>query len=391
MSFLKRIALVAISALTMLHVLQPVNAQLEPQAGDASSVTLGIYQPPTVEYGTEINAVNTLTGKKHGLVQIYINWANPFSYYSFLIDQINRQMAAGDRPVVMIAWQPTDGKQALGCDRDYNGGIPPTSIINGACDRFITTFAQQIKARPERYLIKFAHEMNNIDVPWATGRFGEPPSTFIAMWRKVKSIFSAQGVNNVEWVWAPIYQSNPNTSQNNPNAYYPGNEYVDWVGVSGYNYYNQLIGAPQPWYSFANIFDGILKDFACRYPKPQMIHEFASVEGPGGSQTKAVWIANAYAQLPNYPFLRAVVWYNELDAANPNADFRVMGSTTRGGVGALPAGSGAWTNAYRSAVSSSVFNSTLPSLQAATPATTDCGVVNPNVKPRVRLPIITVR
>lgn len=368
----------------------PAQADTNVYLPDADGITIGIYQPPIYDYGDELNKVNNLAGKKHGIAMIYTDWSQPFSTYKFLIDQINNQMAAGDRPVMMISMGPVNGRQSQGCDRDYNGAVPPSSIIAGACDRYLAAFAQGMKALNVRFLLNFAHEMNSVSQPWSPTNFGQPPSVYVQMWRKVKSVFDAQGATSVEWVWAPIYQSNPNTAANNPNAYYPGNEYVNWVAVSGYNYYSQMPGAPQPWNSFTSIFDAILKDFACRYPKPQMINEFGTVDGGGSG--KSAWITDAYAQMTNYPFLRGVVWYNYVDNSNGNIDFRITSNTAyNGSVSALPPGSGAWTNAYRSAVSSSAFVSTLPSLQAATPGSTYCGVVNPNVKPRVRLPIVTVR
>lgn len=372
-----------------LWVSQPTQAASRITAPDAPSITIGIHQEPTLDYGDEINAVNRLAGKTHGIVMYYVNWANAFSFNNYMLDQIDRQMAAENRPLIMFAWEPTSGRANLGCDKDYSGAIPPTSISAGVCDRYIRTYAQQMKQRGERYLLKFAHEMNNTAQPWSPPKFGLPPSAFIQMWRHVRDIFKSEGATNVEFVWAPIYQSWPNTPDNSPQAYYPGNDYVDWVGVSGYNYYNQLLNTPQPWLSFTQIFDGILKDFACRYPKPQIIHEFGSVEGPGGSASKSAWIADAYAQMPKYPLLRAVVWYNNRDSANPNADFRVTTSTRfDGGVSALPAGTGAWTNAYKAAIASGVFVKALPAL--AQTSTQGNATINANLTPRVRLPIVSV-
>jgi hypothetical protein len=368
---------------------QPLQAETRIASPDASSITLGIHQEPTLNFGDEINAVNTLTGKKHGIVMFYVNWANPFSSNNFLLDQIDRQMAAEDRPVVMLAWEPTEGRANLGCDRDYSGAIPPSSISNGACDRYIRAYAQQMKQRGSRFLIKFAHEMNNTSQPWSPPNFGLPPSAFIQMWRHVRDVFKAEAASNVEFVWAPIYQSWPNTPDNAPQAYYPGNDYVDWVGVSGFNYNLGVYGG---WLTFSQIFDGVLRDFACRYPKPQIIHEMASAEGSGGGQTKAAWIADAYAQMPKYPRLRAVVWYNNPDSRG-QADFRVTSSTRfDGGVGALPSGSGAWTNAYNAAIASGVYVKSLPSLAQATPlaAAPQSSVgINANMVPRARLPIIS--
>ncbi len=346
-------------------------------------ITLGIQQPPAVNYGDEMNAVNSLTGKVHGLVLYYVDWY--YIYGPFLENQLRGQMSASNVPVTFIAWEPTNARAANGCDQDYlNVVVPPDSIIAGACDDYIRAYANALKATGYRYLIKFAHEMNNSSRPWWPGNFGETPSTYVQMWRHVVDVFRSQNVTNVEWVWAPIFRSYPDTSANDVHLFYPGDNYVDWVGPMGYNYYTTLNWG---WMTFSDIFDATLKDFACLYRKPQIIHEFGSVEGNASSPTKAQWITDAYLKAQNYPFLRSVVWYNDQDALNPNADFRITTHTGSANpppptnVNPLPSDTHAWTNAYHDAIASSVYTKTLPSKAAATPSNTTC----PN---KVYLPLI---
>lgn len=354
----------------------PLSTSAAPNAAAASAqalgITTGIYQAPTANYGTEMNTVNSLTGTTHGILLYYLDWSTPFQ--DFLQKQLNLQMAAANVPVLMLGWGPANGKASLGCDKDYAGAVPFSQIIAGKCDTYIRNYATALKARPERFLLKFAHEMNGGGQPWSSTFVGVAPSTFVSMWRHVHDIFVQVGVTNVEWVWGPIYISYPNTAANDLHLYYPGNDYVDWVGPLGYNYYNQMLGAPQPWYSFTTIFDSLLKDFACQYAKPQIVNEFGSVEDASGANSKTAWIADAFAQAPNYPFLRGLVWYNGRDNGNPNADFRITSATwPDGSVAALPLGSGTWTSAYKSAVSASVYTHNLPSLASATPPGTYCG------------------
>ncbi len=335
-------------------------------------ITVGIQQPPTVNYGDEIDAVNALANKKHGIVLYYVNWLTEFN--TFLPDRIISQMTPNDQPVIMIDWGPAYGRQSLGCDQNYNGVVPFDKIIQGYCDDYVQNYAQAIKARSERFLIKFAHEMNGGGQPWSPINIGVQPTKYVQMWRHVHDVFEAQGVTNVEWVWAPIYLSYPTTPENDIHLYYPGDDYVDWVAVSGYNYFDQMPGAPQPWYTFEDIYDTVLRDFACRYPKPHMIHEFGSVEAYDGMHSKAQWIGDAYLKAQNYPFLRAIVWYNDRDFTNLSADFRITSSTYgSGSVQALPAGSGAWTNAYKSAVAASIYTKTLHTKAAITPPGVYCG------------------
>ena len=88
-------------------------------------------------------------------------------------------------------------------------------------------------------------------------------------------LFEANSVDNVVWVWCPNNGSAPNETWNIPEAYYPGNDYVDWIGFDGYNF-----GTTQTWsgwISFFNIYNPLYQKFK-NYSKPIMLGEFASVE-----------------------------------------------------------------------------------------------------------------
>jgi beta-mannanase len=92
---------------------------------------------------------------------------------------------------------------------------------------------------------------------------------------------------------------------------YPGDAYVDWTCLDGYNPGTNPV-APGGWRSFDETFRAtyelVTKHIAPR--KPLMIGETASSEY-GGS--KASWITDALThQLPrHYPQVRALVWFNK--------------------------------------------------------------------------------
>jgi hypothetical protein len=56
----------------------------------------------------------------------------------------------------------------------------------------------------------------------------------INAYRKVHNLFREEGVTNVAFVWAPSMVSSPATTANASNKYYPGDAYVDWVGMTIY-------------------------------------------------------------------------------------------------------------------------------------------------------------
>ena len=101
------------------------------------------------------------------------------------------------------------------------------------------------------------------------------------MWRHVHDVFTAQGATNVTWVWCPNIQGPKSTSLA---EMYPGDSYVDWTCVDGYNW-----GTDQgnEWQTFNQIFAGssyngwyntyqLLQQLAPS--KPIMIGETASSE-----------------------------------------------------------------------------------------------------------------
>lgn len=377
-----------LSAIIVLVMLVSVMSQVtraKPSATSAVSpvaqklgIAHGAYIRPTVNYGTEIGQFNSLVQKKLAIDMFFIDWSygeaigKPFD--PFLLNQIQNQLPASDRPVIMLTWMPQNGRVSLGCDADYSGAVPLSDIVAGRCDDYIRGFAQELKKRPERFILRFAHEMNVSSSVWWPGHFGQDASAYVAMWRHVHDVVASQQVGNVEWLWGPAYSSFPGDAWNNTHNYYPGDAYVDWIGPDGYNWFVSF-SPPLPWWSFTTLYDAALTDFACTYAKPQLIHEVGSIDDGSGANSKAAWISDAYQQLPTYPFVRGVIWFNDYAFGNSaQADFRVTTSTgLSGAVNPLPAGSGAWTNAYRTALAASVYSNVLPSLAASTPPAAYCG------------------
>jgi beta-mannanase len=343
-------------------------------------ITVGAHIRPTPNYGDEVTAFNKITGKNIGVVMYFLDWSSMsndhLAYDKYLVDNLNTHMASGTEPVVMLTWQPVNGRKVTGCDRDYGSTeVMVVPIINGLCDAYLRNFADGLALRPERFLLRFAHEMNISNTyTWWAGNYGNDTSKYISMFRHVHVVVNAElarkGKTNVEWVWSPNYASNPPDSWNAIHNYYPGDSYVDWIGLSGYNWNSNQ--------SFSDLYDSVLRNLACSYAKPQIISEIGTVDG---SPTKSAWITDAYQRAPNYPFLRSIVWFNDYAYADANSsDFRITTSTAASGsVSAVPSTSNpSWTNAYKQAVASSNYNSTLPSLASATPLKTYCGPDLPN-------------
>ncbi|MGU3650872.1 glycoside hydrolase family 26 protein [Mycolicibacterium sp. A43C] len=186
--------------------------------------------------------------------------------------------------IPLINWEPFD--------------VDFDDIVSGRFDGMIAARATAAAQLPGRFFLDFAAEMNEEE-----GWGGHRPELYVAAWRHVHDIFIRHGATNAVWVWAP----NNTDSDGAPPAmsYYPGDAYVDWTGIDGYNW-----GTSDPefeWQSFTEVF-GPLYDQLHALGKPVIIGETASDETGGD---KAAWISDIVPQLRSrFPDVRAIVWFD---------------------------------------------------------------------------------
>lgn len=147
--------------------------------------------------------------------------------------------------------------------------------------------------------------MNGDWDPWSVWYLGMDHTLYVGAWRHVVDIFREEGATNAMWVWNPHDRSYPDFTWNDPHLYYPGDDYVDWVGLTGYNTGPR---AGDPWRSFDEIYGSVYADYRLHYPrKPLLITEFSSDEQGGD---KAAWIRDAFQALKRYPAIKYAVWFD---------------------------------------------------------------------------------
>jgi hypothetical protein len=183
-----------------------------------------------------------------------------------------------------------------------NGSVPDANVASGMYDSYLTAQAQAAKAFGHPLFILFDEEMNGTWYPYSPGQNGNTAAGFVAMWRHVHDVFQAVGATNVTWVWCP--NIDPGGIFTPFSQIYPGDAYVDWTGLNGYNW------GGSEWTSFSSVFAQSYTGLLQVAPsKPIMIGEVASEE-TGGS--KSAWITDALlTQLPqNFPRIKALLWFN---------------------------------------------------------------------------------
>jgi beta-mannanase len=246
----------------------------------------------------DVTARETHLGRTFDIDHRFQNWTTPFPT---LADGWDIQSGR----IPMVTWQPNT--------------TTLDAINAGNSDDLVRARARDTAAFGQPIFLRFAHEMNADFYPWGgvnnnnTGRH-DGPSKYIAAWRRVHDLFVAAGATNAVWVWCPNRSSIPNVAWNRAQNYYPGDAYVDWVCIDGYN------RDATKWRSFTTLFSAIYATYGGR--KPIMIGETSSVEGNAGR--KAAWINDAGAVIQQrFPSVAAFVWF---DTQKNGFDFRIDSS-----------------------------------------------------------------
>ena len=177
-------------------------------------------------------------------------------------------------------------------------------IVRGQSDDELAQLAHVVQDDgPRIVLIRWAHEMDlNLLYPWSTS----DSALYRAAFRHVVEVFRAEGVTNARWVWSPA-------GQGNALAYYPGDDVVDYVGLTvlGDAGWDAELGY-EPRQSMADILRPRYNTVEATQ-KPLIIAELG-VSGTAAEQ--AGWLNAAAGALGEFPRLEAIVYFNDRNAAN---------------------------------------------------------------------------
>jgi hypothetical protein len=289
--------------------LLPNNVPIPPQGAYLGAYVA--YGPRWTGMANALGAVShfeSQLGRRLAVVNRFYAWDEPFPTALESAD-----VAAGRVP--MVTWK------APRLD----------AVLDGSQDALIVARARKVRQFTSPLFIRWAWEMNGAWTEWS-GQNNETAGThdgaekYVRAWRHVHDLFVREGATNVSWVWAPNGTSVPASSWNAAAAYYPGDEYVDWIGFSAYNW-----GRRRPWShwsSFASLVGPFYRSWAGR--KPLMVAETASA---GSAAAKARWIAGIAPTLARrFPQLKAVVFFQSppswsaTNAAAPRQALRVLAS-----------------------------------------------------------------
>ncbi len=105
-----------------------------------------------------------------------------------------------------------------------DSSFPLQKIIEGKYDYLLKRFADGAKKFGKPVFVSFGHEMNGNWYPWSGN-----PDLYVKAFRHVHDTIQKAGAKNITWVWNPDIFSGAKD-------YYPGDAYVDWAAIDGYNW-----------------------------------------------------------------------------------------------------------------------------------------------------------
>lgn len=192
-------------------------------------------------------------------------------------------------------------------------------LLAGKYDAYIDSFAIGAKTFNDPVLIRFLHEFNGNWYVWGGFKNGAKnggPEKVKKVWCYVVDRFRKIGADNVEWLWTPHGPSTDRSEEewNHVSNYWPGNEYVDWIGLDGYNFFpKDPWGGIRPYRSFDDCFRQLYDDCAKLGPQPMMIAEFGCGEFEHETYSKPGWMKDAFTKMKTeYPRVKIFTWFNIL-------------------------------------------------------------------------------
>jgi mannan endo-1,4-beta-mannosidase len=212
-----------------------ITAPTKAELLDPTSRYYGMYTQQSPFNNADLNATSKKVGVQPNLVGYFQGWDQ-----NFRADAVTDAWSHGQLPLLTWESQPSSAGNNAPNQPAYS--LP--TILSGSFDTYIENYAKSISATGLPLVIRFDHEMNGVWYPWASDDGhgnsinGNAAGDYVKVWQHIWNIFQAEGANQyVIWDWSPNIVNNL-TATHKTLAYteslYPGDRYVDWVGLSGY-------------------------------------------------------------------------------------------------------------------------------------------------------------
>lgn len=246
-----------------------------------------------------------------------------FLWYQSITEDFNSDLAKWmyKRGTLMqISWEPRSPVKHPVKQPAYS----LQEIRAGKHDAKIRRWARQIKAFGKTVYFRPMCEMNGDWTSWSGLANGNKPYQYKYAWRRIYKIFQKEGATNAKFVWSPNRDGSYTSAKRTFDVYYPGDAYVHFTGINGYNWGTMYKTASwtSSWQNWDEVFQYSYTTFARNTKKAMIISETAT-SAKGGK--KADWIKHMMIRLKYaYPRVKQVYWFN----LDKETDWRIQSSTT---------------------------------------------------------------
>lgn len=235
-----------------------------------------------------IDVIGKKVGCSFGIFSWFQDWYTPLN-----VSMIKEIISKGAVP--QLSLQPQYGLS------DQHISIKYKDIAEGKEDTYLNALAESIRSLGKTIYISFAPEMNG---DWASYSFdvNNSPQDFIAAYRYIHNFFTSLNLP-VKFIWTPNIRYNGD--KYGYREFYPGDQYVDIIGLDGYNWGTTKTSSR--WTNFDETFGPSYNEIVSFTKKPIQLSEISSAETGGN---KAQWITNMCETLPKYEQIINVIWFN---------------------------------------------------------------------------------
>lgn len=255
----------------------------------------GVSTPGGLTAARELQAVADAVGRRAEMVMSFEDFFAPPPVAAMAVAAY-----CGADPI--ITWEPW-------CWTDDRSPAVMRSLLSGALDDYIYRWADEFKEWGSPAYLRFAHEFNGDWYPW-TPACGTSATDYVRAWRHLHDIFEYRHADNVKWVWSPTVGGSGALAD-----WYPGDSYVDVLGIDGYNW-----GVTLPWSQWIDpedLFDATLDQLRMTGAnKPILVTEVGCAEAGG---RKSEWIARFTHFISQQRDVIGFVWFEH----NKETDWRI--------------------------------------------------------------------
>jgi len=283
------LAIVVASVLLAVPTAFAVTSVAPPPAPPGRGVLYGAHEPAAAQT-TQPQAVvglETRIGRTIGIDRSYSYWEDVQPSGT-----VSQDLALGRVPLLSIV------------PRTRSGTIVPwADVASGVVDDAIRRHATSLAALPGGVILALHHEAD-IAVGYGTS------AEYVAAYRRYVSVFRSVGATNVVFAWILT----PHTFKATADAWYPGDDVVDWIGADAYNFGGCKVGVTG-WMSMqatANAF----YQWGSAHGKPLVLAEYGSAADPNDPGRRAQWLRDTDATFRGWPNLRAVAYFDSVGSCD---------------------------------------------------------------------------